>query len=105
MAAASQTKSQTDDFYLKKIHKNALLHQLLDAGGQAFGSRLQALQHKGATHSEVESVECAQCAERFTSRKRFAKHKQSRHLGLGLFSLLIEKHTQHNYILNIKSSW
>ena len=47
--------------------------------GQAFGSRLQALQHKGATHSEVKSVECAQCEERFTSRKRFAKHKQSRH--------------------------
>ena len=38
MAAASQTKPQTEDLYLKKIHKiNALLHQLLEAGGWAGG--------------------------------------------------------------------
>ena len=38
MAAASQTKPQTEDLYLKKIHKiNAWLHQLLEAGGLAKG--------------------------------------------------------------------
>ena len=38
MAAASQTKPQTEDLYLKKMHKiNALLHQLLEAGGWAGG--------------------------------------------------------------------
>ena len=47
--------------------------------GQAFRSRLQALEHKAAAHSEVNSVECDQCEERFTSRKRLAKHKQSHH--------------------------
>ena len=47
--------------------------------GQAFRSQPQALEHKAAAHSEVKSVECDQCEERFTSRKRFAKHKQPRH--------------------------
>ena len=38
MAAASQTKPQTEDLYLKKIHNiNAILHQLLEAGGWAGG--------------------------------------------------------------------
>ena len=38
MAAASQTKPQAEDLYLKKIHKmNALLHQLPGAGGWAGG--------------------------------------------------------------------
>ena len=38
VAAASQTKPQTEDFYLKKIPKiNAMLHQLLEAGGLAKG--------------------------------------------------------------------
>ena len=38
VAAASQTKPQTEDLYLKKIHKiNALLHQLLETGGWAGG--------------------------------------------------------------------
>ena len=38
MAAASQTKPQIEDLYLKKIHKiNALLHQLPEAGGLAGG--------------------------------------------------------------------
>ena len=36
MAAASQTKSQTEDLYLKKIHKiNLMAIQLLEAGGLA----------------------------------------------------------------------
>ena len=36
VAAASQTKQQTEDVYLKKIHKiSAMLHQLLEAGGLA----------------------------------------------------------------------
>ena len=38
MAAASQTKPQTEDMYVKKIHKiNAILHQLPEAGGLAKG--------------------------------------------------------------------
>ena len=38
MAVASQTKPQTEDLHLKKIHKiNALLHQLLEACGWAGG--------------------------------------------------------------------
>ena len=38
MAAASQTKPQTKDLYLKKLHKiNTLLHQLLEAGGWVGG--------------------------------------------------------------------
>ena len=45
--------------------------------GQAFRRRLQALEHKAAAHIEVKSAECDQCEEKFTSRKRFVKHKQS----------------------------
>ena len=38
VAAGSQTKPQTDDLYLKKIHEiNAMLHQLLEASGLAKG--------------------------------------------------------------------
>ena len=46
MAAASQTKPQTEDLYLKKIHKiNAMLHQLLKAGGLAKGPCQQGVLH------------------------------------------------------------
>ena len=46
MAAASQTKPQIEDLYLKKIHKiNAMLHQLLEAGGLAKGPCQQGVVH------------------------------------------------------------
>ena len=46
VAAASQTKPQTEDLYLKKIHKiNAMLHQLLEAGGLAKGPCQQGILH------------------------------------------------------------
>ena len=47
--------------------------------GQAFRSQPQALEHKANAHSEVESVECDKCKERFTSRERLAKHRQHHH--------------------------
>ena len=49
VAAASQTKPQTEDLYLKKIHKiSALLHQLLEAGGWAGGQ--PGLREQGVLH-------------------------------------------------------
>ena len=46
MAAASQTKPQTEDLYLKKIHKIiAMLHQLLEAGELAIGPCQQGVLH------------------------------------------------------------
>ena len=46
---------------------------------QAVRSQPQALEHNAAIHSEVKSVECDQCEERFPSGKRLTKHKQSHH--------------------------
>ena len=46
VAAASQTKPQTEDLSLKKIHKiNAMLHQLPEAGGLAKGPCQQGVLH------------------------------------------------------------